>query len=628
MYNEVNGGSLQLSGCKQEYAERNVRRTPVDRQLHISSRTAQSLSILLRSANIYPDAQPRPPPVQRGRRPWLDYEPTTLRLPRVVFPSNTDSSRAPRGRETILSDIFAGNPWADMHDEELDDATVDLTTDGADLGARLDSNLYDAFVPPSNIRRSAFSATTSETGAARRASPELVDGPEEPGEDQENDHESLEGLSEAALARLFDFEPALDVDGLGRFRVERGTRDPSGEMDRWNLDSSMDLSNTSVGGSGEGTSAASVSASAASSSSTVRTLFPRRPPSVGSQPFRQSSVRRNRFRAGDNASMRRRLANRDLSLATGSAGSAWARWEVDSDEGQPSSSLYSTRMNRRPNLGNRPGLGVGNNFQEMRVYRRLMREGERDLRRNWDAADSNAEQPSASGGGAGPSNVPSGSGSSSITTVTPTAVGPAGLYFHPDNPPIETTGLVLSPPPALRTEPLSSSTGPRRRPFPPRGLERGSYYRGAGSSLFGMDGPHSPPTDEVDELVAIDLDHSQAIPRGPTPGLSIESLTAASGTLSALGGDGVAVPGDQLVHTYSRVDSHSRVRDGPGSAGATPRARPFNELLPEDVVPIGLESWRQSSPQSSSVVAQARQLLHSPNREDDADAASVAALLQ
>lgn len=516
-----------------------------------------------------------------------------------------------------------------MPDEELDDTTVDLTTDGADFGARLDSNLYDAFAPPSHVRRSTFSATTSETGA-RRASPELVDGAEEPDQDQENDHESLDGLSEAALARLFDLEPALDADGLGRFRVERGTRDPSGEMDHLNPDSSMDLSNNSAGGSGEGTSAASASASAASSSSTVRTLFPRRPPSVGSQPFRQSSVRRSRFRAGDNASMRRRLANRELSLATGSAGSAWARWEVDSDEGQPSSSLYSTRTNRRPNLGNRSGLGVGNHLQEMRVYRRLVREGERDLRRNWDAADWSAEQLSTSGSGTGPSNVPSGSGSSSTTTVTPTAVGPAGLYFHPDNPPIETTRLVLSPPPALRTEPLPSSTGPRRRvefPLLPRNLGRDTYYRGTGSSLFGADEPHTLSTDEVDELVAMELGYSQAIPRGPTPSLGIESVAASSGTLS-VGEHGVAVPGDQLIHPYSNVESSSRIRNGPGSAGATPRARPFNELLPEDVVPIGLESWRQSSPQQSSVSVQARQHLHSPNREDDADAASVAALLQ
>ena len=518
-----------------------------------------------------------------------------------------------------------------MPDEELDDTTVDLTTDGADYGARLDSNLYDAFAPPSHVRRSTFSATTSETGAARRASPELVDGAEEPGEDQENDRESLHGLSEAALARLFDFEPGLDGDGLGRFRVERGTRDPSGETDRWNLDI-LDLSNNSTGGSGEGTSAASASASAASSSSTVRTLFPRRPPSVGSQSFRQSSVRRNRFRAGDNASMRRRLANRELSLATSSTGSAWARWEVDSDEGQPSSSLYSTRMNRRSNLGSRSGVGVGNQLQEMRVYRRLMREGERDLRRNWDAVDSNAEQPPASGNGAGPLNVPSASGSSSTTTVTPTAVGPAGLYFHPDNPPIETTGLVPSPPPALRTDPVTSSTEPRRRvefPFPARNPGRDAYYRGAGWSLFDVDEPHpyALPTDEVDELVGMELSHSQAIPRGPTPGLGIESLAVSSGTLSAAGEHGVAVPGDQLVHTYSNVEGNSRVRDGLGSAGATPRARPFNELLPEEV-PIGLEGWRQSSPQQSSVSVQARQLLHSPNREDDADAASVAALLQ
>jgi len=540
---------------------------------------------------------------------------------------NPDGSRATRERESVLGDIFTGNPWADMPDEELDDTTIDITTDGADFGARLDSNLYDAFAPSSHMRRSTFSATTSETGAPRRASPELVDRVDEPGEDQENDRESLHGLSEAALARLFDFEPTLDGEGLGRFLVERSTQDANADTDRWNLDSSMDLSNNSAGGSGEGTSAASASASAASSSSTVRTLFPRRPPSAGSQSFRQSSVRRNRFRAGDNASMRRRLANRDLTLATGSAGSAWARWEVESDDGQPSSSLYATRMNRRPNLGSRSGLGNGNSYQEMRIYRRLVREGERDLRRNWAATDSNTDQPSASGTGVGPSNVPSGSGSSSTanTTVTPTAVGPAGLYFHPDNPPIETAGLALSPPPTLRTD-------SRRRlevSFPPRDLGRDAYYRGAGSSLFGVDESHTPPTGEVDELVAMEVRHPPPRPREPTPGFGIEGLASSSasvsGTSSAVGD---AVPGDRLVPAYT-VEGFFRVQDtseSAGSAGATPR--PFSQLLPEDVVPIGLESWRQSPPQQSSVPVQAPRLLHSPSREDDADAASVAALLQ
>jgi len=516
-----------------------------------------------------------------------------------------------------------------MPDEELDDATVDLTTDGAEFGARLDSNLYDALAPSSHERRSTFSATTSETGAPRIASPELVEGVNEPGEDQENDRDSLHGLSEAALARLFDLEPALDENGLGRFRVERATRDARAEMERWNLDSSMDMSNNSAGGSGEGTSAASASASAASSSSTVRGLYPLRLPPAGSQSFRQSSVRRNRFRTGDSASMRRRLANRELSLATGSAGSAWARWEVDSDDGQPSSSLYATQTNRRSNLGSRSGLGVGSHFHEMQVYRRLMREGERDLRRNWAAAYSNTDQPYASGGGADPSNVPTGSGSSSTATVTPTAVGPAGLYFHPDNPPIETTGLVPSLP-ALRTHPLTSSAGPRRRvefPFPPRDMGRDAYYRGAGSSLFGMDEPHTLPADEVDELVALEVGHSPPMPRE----LGIESLAAASasasGTLSAVGEYGGAVPGDQPIHAYSNVESNTRVRDGPGSAGATPRARPFSRLLPEEVA-SGLESRRQHSPEHSSISVQGRQVLQSPTREDEADAASVAALLQ
>ena len=547
-------------------------------------------------------------------------------MPRVLFPPNPDGSRTTRRREPVLSDIFAGNPWADIPDEELDDATVDLTTDGAEFGARLDSNLYDALAPSSHVRRSTFSATTSETGAPRTASPELLEGVHEPGEDQENDRETLHGLSEAALARLFDFEPALEENSLGRFRVERGTRDAGMEMDRWNLDPSMDMSNNSAGGSGEGTSAASASASAVSSSSTVRGVLPRRPPSVGAQPFRQSSVRRNRFRAGDSASMRRRLANRDLSLATGSAGSAWARWEVDSDDGQPSSSLYTTRTNRRSNLGSRPGLGVGSHFHEMQVYRRLMREGERDLRRNWAAAE-NADQPSASEGGTDPSNVPTESGSSSIATVTPTAVGPAGLYFHPDNPPIETTGLIPSPP-SIRTGPLASSAGARRRvefPFPPRDLGRDAYYRGAGSSLFGMDAPHTLPVDGVDELVALEVDHSPPIPRE----LGIESLAAASaaasGTLSAAGEHGGAVPSG---HVYSSMEGNTRVRYGPGSAGATPRARSFSHLSPEEVAPTSLERWRQPSPQQSSVPLQGPQILHSPSREDEADAASVAALLQ
>ena len=555
-------------------------------------------------------------------------------MPRVLYPPNPDGSRTTRRREPVLGDIFAGNPWADMPDEELDDATVDLTTDGAEFGARLDSNLYDALAPSSHVRRSAFSATTSETGAPRTASPEMLEGVHEPGEDQENDHETLHGLSEAALARLFDFEPALDENDLGRFRVERGTREAGMEMDRWHLDSSMDMSNNSAGGSGEGTSAASASASAVSSSSTVRGVFPRRPPSASGQPFRQSSVRRNRFRAGDSASMRRRLANRELSLATGSAGSAWARWEVESDDGQPSSSLYTTRTNRRSNLGSRPGLGVGSHFHEMQVYRRLMREGERDLRRNWAAADSNADQPSASEGGADPSNVPTESGSSSTATVIPTAVGPAGLYFHPDNPPIETTGLIPSPP-AFRTGPLASSAGARRRvefPFPPRDLGRDAYYRGAGSSLFGMDEPHALPSDGVDELVGLELRHSPPMPRE----LGIESLAAASasvsastsGTLSAVGEHGGSVPGGQVAHAYSGVEGNSRVRYGPGSAGATPRARPFNHLAPEDVAPTGLERWRQPSPQLSSVPLQGPQILPSPSREDEADAASVAALLQ
>ena len=554
-------------------------------------------------------------------------------MPRVLFPPNPDGSRTTRRREPVLTDIFAGNPWADMPDEELDDTTVDLTTDGAEFGARLDSNLYDALAPSSHVRRSAFSATTSETGAPRTASPEMLEGVNEPGEDQENDHETLHGLSEAALARLFDLESALDGNDLGRFRVERGTRDAGTEMDRWNLDPSMDMSNNSAGGSGEGTSAASASASAVSSSSTVRGVFPRRPPSTGGQPFRQSSVRRNRFRAGDSASMRRRLANRELSLATGSAGSAWARWEVDSDDGQPSSSLY-TRTNRRPNLGSRPGLGVGSHFHEMQVYRRLMREGERDLRRNWAAADPNADQPSASEGGTDPSNVPTESGSSSNATVIPTAVGPAGLYFHPDNPPIETTGLIPSPP-AFRTGPLASSVGARRRvefPFPPRDLGRDAYYRGAGSSLFGMDEPHALPADGVDELVGLDLGHSPPMPRE----LGIESLAAvsasapgsASGTLSAAGEHGGSVPGGQLAHAYSSMGGNSRVRYGPGSAGATPRARSFSHLSPEEVVPTGLERWRQPSPQHSSVPLQGPPILPSPSREDEADAASVAALLQ
>jgi hypothetical protein len=534
-----------------------------------------------------------------------------------------------------LSDIFAGNPWADIPDEELDDTTVDLTTDGAEFGARLDSNLYDALAPSSHVRRSTFSATTSETGAPRTASPEFLEGGNEPGEDQENDRDTLHGLSEAALARLFDFEPALDENGLGRFRVERGTRDASTEMGRWNLDPSMDMSNNSTGGSGEGTSAASATASAISSLSTVRgVLAPRRPPSAGSQFFRQSSVRRNRPRAGDPTSMRRRLASRDLSLATGSAGSAWARWEVGSDDGQPSSSLYTTRANRRSNLGSRPGLGVGSHFHEMQVYRRLMREGERDLRRNWAAADSNADQLSASGDGTDPSNVPTGSGSGSTTTVTPTTVGPTGLYFHPDNPSIETTGFIPSSP-ALRTDPLPSSSNPRRRvefPFPPRDLGRDAYYHGLRSSLFGMDEPHTLPSPGVDELVDMEVGYSLPMPRG----LGIESLAAtsasasasSSGTLSAIGEYGRAVPSGQLVHAYSNVDSSSRVRDRPGSAGATPRARPFSQLLPEEVAPIGVESWRQPSPQQSSVSLQGRQTLHSPSREDEADAASVAALLQ
>ena len=521
-----------------------------------------------------------------------------------------------------MSDIFAGNPWADIPDEELDDTTVDLTTDGAEFGARLDSNLYDALAPSSHVRRSTFSATTSETGAPRTASPEFLEGVIEPGEDQENDRETLHGLSEAALARLFDFEPALDENGLGRFRVERGTRDASMEMGRWNLDPSMDMSNNSAGGSGEGTSAASATASAASTSSTVRGVLPRRPPSTNNQPFRQSSVRRNRFRAGDSASMRRRLANRDLSLATGSAGSAWARWEVGSDDGQPSSSLYTTRTNRRSNVGSRPGLGVGSHFHEMQVYRRLMREGERDLRRNWAAADSNADQVSASGSGADPSNVPTGSGSSSTATVTATAVGPAGLYFHPDNPPIETTGLIPSPP-ALRADPLPSSANMRRRvefPFPPRDLGRDSYYRGARSSLFGMDEPHTLPGDE---LISLEVGYSPPMPRE----LGIESLAAASasasGVLSAVGEYGRAVPGGQLAHAFPNVDSNTRPRDGPGSAGATPRARPFSQLSPPE-----LESWRPRPPQQSSAPLQGRQVLHSPSREDEADAASVAALLQ
>jgi hypothetical protein len=544
-------------------------------------------------------------------------------------------------REPVLVDVFAGNPWADMPDEELDDTTVDLTTDGAEYGARLDSNLYDALAPASHVRRSTFSATTSETGVVRRdenVSPEPLEGVDEPGEDQENDRESLHGLSAAALARLFDFEPALDGNGLGRFRVERGTRDASAETDRWNLDASMDMSNNSAGGSGEGTSAASASASAASSSSTVTGLVPRRPLSAGSQAFRQSSVRRNRFRAGDSAPapIRRRLANRELSLATGGIGSAWARWEVDSDDGQPSSSLY-TRTNRRPTLPTRSGLGAGSHFREMQVYRRLMREGERDLRRNWAAADPNTDLPpaNAEGDGAGPSNVPSASGSSSATTVTPTAVGPAGLYFHPDNPPIETTGLL--PPPALHEDTLSSlNAGTRRRvpyPFPPRDLARGAYYRSVESSLFGMDEPLALPADEVDELIAMEMGrHSPlTMPRGPTPGLGGESLASASvsatGTLSALGERGGAIPGDQLLSAYPNLEGNSRVRDGPGSAGATPRARPFSELLPEGVISIGLESWRQSPPPQQSL-AQGRQLLHSPSREDEADAASVAALLQ
>ena len=557
-----------------------------------------------------------------------------------------------------------------MPDEELDDATVDLTTDGAEFGARLDSNLYDALAPSGHFRRSVFSATTSETGVPRRASPDFVEGVDEPGEDQENEHESLHGLSEAALARLFDFEPALDENGLSRFRVERGTRDGSTEMDRSNLDSSIDLSTT--GGSGEGTSAASASASAASSSSTTRGLFPRRPPSAGGQPFRQSSVRRNRFRVVDNSSMRRRLANRDLGLVTAGAGSAWARWEVDSDDGQPGDSFYATRMSRRPHLGGRSGPGVENHFQEMRIYRRQRREEERDSRRNWAAADSNADAdadgPSASASGAGPPNVPPGLGPTSTTTatVTPTAVGPAGLYFHPDNPPIETTGLTLSPPPEALDYPLYPSLRARRRvefPFPPRDVGRDAYYRDMGSSYFETDEPHA---DEVDELVALEIGHSPPMPipipmptmptipmpRGPTPGFGAEGLgvvaAPASQDLSAVGeehghGRGI-VPGEQLAAAYSNAESssssNSRVRGGPGSAGATPRAPPFRELVPDEVDPIGgLEGWRQSSPQQQSSVSvsvpvpvpvpvHGRQLLRTPSREDEADAALVAALLQ
>jgi hypothetical protein len=553
-----------------------------------------------------------------------------------------------------------------MPDEELDDATVDLTTDGAEFGARLDSNLYDALAPSGHFRRSAFSATTSETGVPRRASPDFVEGVDEPGEDQENEHEGLHGLSEAALARLFDFEPALDENGLSRFRVERGTRDGSTEMDRSNLDSSIDLSTT--GASGEGTSAASASASAVSSSSTARGLFPRRPPSAGGQPFRQSSVRRNRFRVVDNSSMRRRLANRDLSLATGGAGSAWARWEGDSDDGQPGDSFYTTRMSRRPHLGGRSGPGAENHFQEMRIYRRQRREEERDSRRNWAAADSNAdaEEPSASASGAGPQHgvVPSGLGptSTATVTVTPTAVGPAGLYFHPDNPPIETTGLTLSPPPpeALALDyPIFPSVRPRRRvefPFPPRDVGRDAYYRDMGSSYFETDEPHA---DEVDELVALEIGHSppmpmpmpmsmptMSMPRGPTPGFGAEGL-GASEDMSAVGEEhrGI-VRGESLIAAYSNTESSRtpRVRRGPGSAGATPRAPPFRELVPEEVVPPigGLEGWRHSSPQQSSVSVpgpvpvsvpvpvpvHGRQLLHTPSREDEADAALVAALLQ
>jgi hypothetical protein len=517
-----------------------------------------------------------------------------------------------------------------MPDEELDDATVDITTDGAEFGARLDSNLYDALAPSSHIRRSTFSATTSETGVPRRgenAPPDFLEGMEEPGEDQENDRESLHGLSEAALARLFDFEQVLDGNGLGRFRVERGTRDASTEQEPWNLDPSMDLSNNSAVGSGEGTSAASASASAASSLSTMREFFPRRPLSAGSQPFRQSSVRRSRFRPGDSTSMRRRLANRELSLATGSAGSVWASWEADSDDGQPSSSLYATRMNRRP-PGSRMGLGVGNQLREMQVYRRRMREGERDLRRNWAAADSSTGQPTSSGSGAGPSNAPSGSGSSSAATVTPTAVGPAGLYFHPNNPPIETTGLHLLPSLALDNGDFSSSGGPRRVPFPfpPRDQMRDAYYRDVGSSLFGIDVPHMRRADEVDELVAMEI---SGLPREPTPGPVGGAEGLASGTLSAIGEHGGAVPGNQLVPPYSNAESGSRVRDerdAPGSVGATPRALSFSELSPEEVAAVGLENWRQSQMQPPPVPV--RQLLHSPSREDDADAASVAALLQ
>jgi len=66
------------------------------------------------------------------------------------------------------------------------------------------------------------------------------------------------------------------------------------------------------------------------------------------------------------ASIRRRLANRELSLATVVLESRGSM-EVDSDDGQPSL-LYATRMNR--SLTYRRSNSAGEHFRDA-VYRRL-----------------------------------------------------------------------------------------------------------------------------------------------------------------------------------------------------------------------------------------------------------------
>jgi len=172
----------------------------------------------------------------------------------------------------------------------------------------------------------------------------------------------------------------------------------------------------------------------------------------------------------------------------------------------------------------------------------------------------------------------------SATTVTPTALD-RSLYFHPDNPPIETTDSYYRHSPI--THALSLNWRPRRRvDLPPstRTWER-CILSSVGPSLFGL------------------MSHLRFRPmmlRRSSDGNSHLS-TSAKRTDSRLvgvrlrGASGIASGLCQQLELCWPTNSYLltptwrvlSARDRPGSASATPRARPSSISLPTKM-PIGL----------------------------------------